>query len=101
MYFDCTSEKLADVVVVTPFGDVDRDTAPRLREVLATAAGDTDAVEVELRHVTFLDSSGVGALLAGQRHAAEAGAAFRVRNPTDLVRSVLEITSVWSLLGGD
>jgi anti-sigma B factor antagonist len=102
MHFDCTSEKLAGAVVVTPFGEVDRDTAPRLRELLDAAARDTEGgVEVELRHVTFMDSSGIGALLFGQRQAITAGASFQIRNPTDSVRSVLQITNVWDLLTAD
>jgi anti-sigma B factor antagonist len=98
MHFDCTSEKLADVVVVTPIGEVDRDTAPRVRELLAEAARDTDGrVEVELSHVTFLDSSGIGALLFGRQQAITAGVPFRLRRPAEPVRSVLQITNVWPL----
>lgn len=101
MHFACTSEDVAGAVVVTPFGEVDRDTAPRLREVLDNAARKPPAsVEVELQHVTFLDSSGISVLLAGQRQAVTAGMSFRIRNPTDNVRTVLEITDVLDLLSG-
>lgn len=101
MHFDCTSERLGDTVVVTPFGDLDRDTAPQLRTVLAAAADEVGGgrIEVELRHVTFMDSSGVGALLAGHRSARSAGATLHVRGPSPAVRSVLDITNVWELLG--
>jgi anti-anti-sigma factor len=101
MHFDCTRERLDDVVVVTPFGEVDRDTAPQLRRELAEAVSQAGAgrVEVELRHVTFMDSSGVGALLAGHRLAGSAGTRLRVRSPTPAVRTVLDITNVWQLLG--
>jgi anti-sigma B factor antagonist len=102
MHFDCTSEKLADSVVVTPSGEIDRDTAPRLRELLAAAAGEADrAVEVELGRVTFMDSSGVGALLFGRDRANAAGATFRIRHPPETVQLVLQVTNVWDLLIGD
>jgi anti-sigma B factor antagonist len=102
MHFDCTSEKLDDSVVVTPSGEIDRDTAPRLRELLAAAARDAgSAVEVELRNVTFMDSSGVGALLFGRDRANAAGATFRIRNPAETVQLVLQVTNVWNLLIGD
>jgi anti-sigma B factor antagonist len=102
MHFDCTSEKLADSVVVTPTGEIDRDTAPRLRELLAAAAVDPgNAIEVELRGVTFMDSSGVGALLFGRDQANAAGATFRIRNPPEPVQLVLQVTNVWDLLIGD
>lgn len=103
MHFDCTSVREGDAVVVTPFGDVDRDTAPTLREVIAKAVAEagTGPVEVDLRHVTFMDSSGIGALLAGHRLAVTAGSAFRVREPAPSVRHVLDLTNVWRLLSGD
>jgi anti-anti-sigma factor len=101
MQFHCTRERLGDVMVVTPFGDVDRDTAPELLHALTTAVDEAgpDVVEVEMRHVTFMDSSGVGALLAANRVVRSSGATLRVRNPVPAVRMVLDITNVWQLLG--
>ena len=100
MHFECTSEQRGDVVVVTPFGEIDRDTAPRLREVLDDAAGRAGAgrIEVDLRHVTFLDSSGIGALLYGHRLAERSGATFIAHGASPMVRTVMEITNVWTLL---
>jgi anti-sigma B factor antagonist len=99
--FDCTIERQDGAVLVTPFGDVDRDTAPQLRQALTSAIGEQGAgrVDVELRHVTVMDSSGIGALLAGHRLAAGAGGTLRIRNPTPAVRTVLDLTNVWQLLG--
>ena len=100
-HLDCTIERRDGAVLVTPFGDVDRDTAPQLREALSSAVGEggTGRVDVDLRHVTFMDSSGIGALLAGHRLAVGAGTTLRVRNPTPAVRTVLDVTNVWQLLG--
>jgi anti-anti-sigma factor len=100
MHLDCTIERLGNAVVVTPFGDIDRDTAQQLRDQLTAAVGQAgaDGVLVDLRHVTFLDSSGVGALLFGRRTAERTGLPFRVSEPTPSVRKVLEITNVWTLL---
>jgi anti-anti-sigma factor len=100
MQFHCTSERHGDVVIVSPFGDVDQDTAPGLTEALSTAIRQAgDAVEIELRHVTFMDSSGIGSLLMANRLAGEHGVRLRVRNPTPQVRTVLDVTNVWQLLG--
>jgi anti-anti-sigma factor len=100
MQFHCSSEILDDAVVVTPFGEVDRDTAPELRHVLEKAVlqAGTGPVEVDLRHVTFMDSSGIGALVAGHRLAGTIGATLRARNPAPSVRRVLDVTNVWRLL---
>jgi anti-anti-sigma regulatory factor len=42
--------------------------------------------------VPFMDSSGLGALIAGRRMALEDGLGFDAINPTPPVRSVLAIT---------
>lgn len=100
MHFDCTSEKLADAVVVTPSGEIDRDTAPELQGVLddAVRAAGNGRVEVDLHRVTFMDSSGIGTLLAAHRLARSTGATLRVRDPAPQVRMVLDVTNVWDLL---
>ena len=101
MHFDCTIDRRAGAVLVTPFGEIDRDTAPHLRQRLAEAVAlaGTGLVDVDLRHVMFLDSSGIGALLAAHRLAGDSGAALRIRDPSPTVRTVLELTNVWDLLG--
>ena len=100
MYFHCTREQQDDAVLLTPFGDVDRDTAPQLREALGAAVSEADhRVEVDLQHVTFMDSSGIGALLYGHRLAAGAGVTLQVQGATPAVRTVLEVTNVSRLLG--
>jgi anti-sigma B factor antagonist len=102
MDFDCTSETLPGAVVVTPSGEIDRDTAPQLREILERAVRQVPGglVEVEMGDVTFMDSSGIGALLAGHRLGGSIGATVRIRHCTRPVRSVLEMTNVWHLLTG-
>ena len=88
MHIDCTIEQRDDVVVMTPFGEVDRDTAPELRARLSEAVGlaGTGIVDVDLRHVTFMDSSGIGALLAGHRLAGDHGARLQVHSPRQASR---------------
>ncbi len=100
MHFDCTVERRADAVLVTPSGEVDRDTAPDLRARLAEAIGLAGGgrVEVDLAAVTFMDSSGIGALLTGHRLAADTGATFVIRDAGPPVQTVLELTNVWQLL---
>ncbi len=100
MHFDCTVERGADAVLVTPSGEVDRDTAGELRRRLTEAVGQagTGVVDVDLAGVTFMDSSGIGALIAAHRLAGTTGATLRVRDPGPPVRTVLELTNVWDLL---
>jgi anti-anti-sigma factor len=69
-------------------GEIDPATAPILRETLAGLHGN---VTIDLSHVTYLDSSGIG-VLAGQRNRLLAADGDLVlRSPTEFVRNVLEI----------
>jgi anti-sigma B factor antagonist len=57
-------------------------------------------IVLDLSEVTFLDSSGIGALVGCLRKANEAGKTLRVDNAHGLVREVLDLTNVTPLLTG-
>ena len=68
-----------DTVVVVE-GDLDLDTAPALTNCLCdTLAGGARRIVVDLRDVSFIDSSGLMALHAAHMAAAESGAALVLR----------------------
>ncbi|MFC7532002.1 STAS domain-containing protein [Actinoplanes sp. GCM10030250] len=96
MSFDCTIERNGDTLVVVPEGDVDIDNAAVLRQVLQQVIdrGDCPHVEVDMSSVTFLDSSGLGMLVAARRAAEAKGATLRLSNPGPVVRMVLEVTNL-------
>jgi anti-sigma B factor antagonist len=81
-------------------GEVDIATAGQLRRAILTALTDvrTEELTVDLDQVTFLDSSGIQALLRGHAIAAERGITCRVTNPCAIVRRVMEITGVLDML---
>lgn len=60
-----------DTVIVVVAGEVDLDTAPRLRAAITAALADAGAgaCVVDLTEVTFLGSAGLTALLDGTREA--------------------------------
>ncbi|HET8680866.1 MAG TPA: STAS domain-containing protein [Micromonosporaceae bacterium] len=100
MEFDCTVERSGDVVVVTPAGDIDLQTTSSMRQVLqeAVATAGLSRIDVDLRNVTYLDSSGIGVFVAAYKAAAEKGAVFRLRELQPIVRMVLEVTRLADLL---
>jgi len=74
-------------------------TAPRVREAIQTAVNNNQPrVAVDLSGVVFLDSSGLGALIAGLKTAREAGGDVRLVNPTEQVQLVLELTNMGTVL---
>ncbi len=83
------------VGVVTPRGRLNAVSARRLKDVLAElVAGGTVRIVVDLGETTFLDSSGLGALIAGLKSARQADGDLRVVRPTPAVRAVFELTNL-------
>ncbi|GAA2618446.1 STAS domain-containing protein [Paractinoplanes durhamensis] len=56
-------------------------------------------VRVDLRDATFVDSTGLGALIEGYKAAIGAGLRFIVVNPTATFRRVLDVTGLSDLFG--
>jgi anti-sigma B factor antagonist len=82
------------VPVVWAAGEVDVSTAPRLREHLANLPAEARRVVVDLSEVSFLDSTGLGVLVAGWKRCQESGAILDLVVTRSQVRKVLEITSL-------
>ena len=86
------------VVVVRPRGRLTAADAPELKSVLAdlVAAGRTKVV-VDLEETTFLDSSGLGALVTIAKRVREAGGQIRLAGLNDDLRSLFELTKLDTL----
>ena len=74
-------------------------TAPQLDTCLCSQ-GDRDVI-VDLAGVTFLDSSGIGALIHARNVLGENGHTIRVSGEQDNVRMVLEVTGLLDTLHGE
>jgi anti-anti-sigma factor len=86
-------------VRVRPVGEVDLSTSPDLRAQLDQLwdSGWTDIV-VDLRDVTFMDSSGVHVLLDHHRRAARGGMSFAIIDGAPSVSRLLSLTGLDALL---
>ncbi|UQU62493.1 STAS domain-containing protein [Couchioplanes caeruleus] len=103
MPFDCTIEREGETMVVVPEGDVDVVNAAVLRQVLQQVVERRDCtrLDIDMSAVTFLDSSGLGMLVAAQRAAAAQGIALQLQKPGPMVRMVLEVTNLDRVLAPD
>lgn len=73
-------------------GRLDLVSAGSLRGAVAEAVQDgSTRVVVDLSEVPFVDSSGLGALIAGLKQARQAGGELRIAGPTPPVLTVLEL----------
>jgi anti-sigma B factor antagonist len=89
-------------VRVVAAGEIDMSTAAQMRESLnATLDKRPSVLVVDLAAVTFIDSTGVAALVHARNRAIEEGASLTVVNPQPIVRRVLHVTGMLQALTDD
>lgn len=89
-----------DAVVVVARGEVEVSTAAALRSRLEQLGGTTRRVVLDMAQVSFLDSSGLGCLIAAQRSLRSDFCELSVRDPSIAVRRVLDISGLSEELVG-
>jgi anti-sigma B factor antagonist len=93
-------QRSGQMILVTPSGDIDLDTIAPLREVLqnAVATPAVNRIEVNMRKVTVLDSSGIAVFVVAHRAAADRGITLVLQDPGPTVRLVLDVTNLSPML---
>jgi anti-sigma B factor antagonist len=97
-----STRRLADgTVAIEIRGEIDVAHADQLRTTLIHTATNVRPIRivVDMLHVTFVDSSGIGALAAGQNAASTVGVGFAVSNPATFVRQQLRMMGLTDAFG--
>ena len=81
---------------IRPRGEIDIHTCGRLERELVDRTG---GVVLDMSEVSFIDSSGLRALLIGCDSIANAGGQFELVNPSTVVRRLLQITGLAEKFG--
>jgi anti-anti-sigma factor len=80
---------------VKPIGELDLETAPRLdQELRATRAAGAARVLLDLRELTFMDSTGLRLVIQWDRVAREQGFAFAIVPGPEVVQRVFRLTGM-------
>lgn len=83
------------IAIIAFTGRLDFLSAGDARTRLATAVEEGNRrLVVDLGDTAFIDSSGLGALIAGLKAARKAGGDLRIARPTEQARAVLALTSL-------
>ena len=100
--FEIREERTRAAVTLRLSGEFDMAAYDEFGAAIKGLNGDGLAeVVIDLAELTFIDSSGIRALLVSKRQAEESGLAYRVRIPENgQVRQVFELTAVDELLDG-
>src|SRR2546430_4284835 len=87
------------VTVLAPRGRLDMASAPAFREqVKQLIESGTTRLVVDLGEVSFVDSSGLGAVIGGLKVARQAGGDLHVARANQQVMLVLDLTSLIRVL---
>jgi len=87
------------VAIIRPDGRLNMVAAPELREAVDRAVrGGRTRVVVDLAGVEFMDSSGLGALIASLKTTRQAGGDLRIAAPNEQVALVLQLSNVDRIL---
>ena len=92
--FSVTVRRERGVAIAEVAGDLDMSTVPRLREHLSGLADSGEPLIVDLNRVTFIDSTGLGALVATARRALEHGGILHAVCSQPQTRKLLWLTGV-------
>jgi anti-sigma B factor antagonist len=85
------TEELDGIVLIRLRGEVDLSWSQQVRQAVLSALETNPAVGVELSEVSYIDSSGIAALVEGFQSARSRGSRFALVAVSDAVRAVLEL----------
>jgi anti-sigma B factor antagonist len=90
---DIDVTRSAEITVVAPRGDLDLAAAEQMKRTLTDVIdGGSRKVLVDLAMVGYIDSSGMGSLVAAMKHARASGGDLRLCALQDDVRAIFEMT---------
>ncbi|HEX5597340.1 MAG TPA: STAS domain-containing protein [Micromonosporaceae bacterium] len=96
-----TSMLPGKVLEIAPRGEIDVDTAHEVREAItgALTKDRPNRIELNLRLVSFIDSVGISAMVAGFQTAEVSGVKLVVTKPSRFVHRQLWVTGLLGLFG--
>ncbi len=95
MRLDIVQEQIGQVPVLRLLGALDIATLDQFREgACRLLEQEAPAIAVDLAQVTFVDSSGMGALLAGKKRAMEKGVEFVLLDCPEPLQRLLDLVGL-------
>ena len=72
-------------------GEIDMESSPQVRDAIHKNLKGVSSLKVRLSDVEYIDSSGIAVLIQGMKDSGKADVAFALLDPSDGVRSVIEL----------
>jgi anti-sigma B factor antagonist len=97
--FELVVTILEDEAVISVIGELDFSTAPSLRaQILELINGGSSSLVIDLSQMDFVDSSGLGVLVAAMKRVRERDGRLMLRSPSANTSKVLEVSGLDKLL---
>src|SRR3954452_21728375 len=97
--FQVSHEPRDGAVVVVASGEIDLATSPELRAALLAEDAQASTVVLDLRQVSFIDSSGLGVIVGQQKRAQERNERFAVAvGGAAAVQRILDLSGLVKVL---
>jgi anti-sigma B factor antagonist len=93
-------QKSGDSVTLLCHGRVVSDTAPILQQEVRALIAESKIIVLDLTDVSYMDSSGLGALVGLYISAKRAGKQLRLVNLSDRIKELLRVTNLLSVFEG-
>jgi anti-sigma B factor antagonist len=86
-------ERAEDYSIISVRGEIDLHTAPKFETVMERVAGDGfQTVVVDMSSVSFMDSTGLSALMRARDYLEERDVSFRLVSPSHAVDRIFSVT---------
>jgi anti-anti-sigma factor len=92
--FRVETERLESEVHVRPFGELDMFTTPQLEQAIADTADHPGELVIDLRALTFIDSTGIHSILRARAACAENQRGFSLIRGRAAVHRVFELSGL-------
>jgi anti-sigma B factor antagonist len=87
-------DQMDGCAIVRADGEIDAHTVHAFHETVTEAASLASHVIIDLSHVTFVDSSGLGGLIVARTSARQSGGSLSLVSPPPMVRRLLGSTQL-------
>jgi anti-sigma B factor antagonist len=92
--FHCESGRNGGTAWVRPVGELDLDTVPQLEEALAAMRAEARRLVLDLRGLTFMDSTGLRLVIRWDGEARRDGFEFAIVPGSEVVQRVIRLTGM-------
>lgn len=93
LHIETINENIQTVLKL--IGEIDVYTAPNLKEILLDLLSHSDArVVVDMKNVSYMDSTGLGVFISALKKCQEKGSSFKIINLQERVYRLFDITGL-------